>query len=177
MNYKKLFLLIFVCSLALRSFAADPVEEGRQIFNARCASCHNVNKKLVGPALAGVTDRRTVEWIENFIHGSQKMIQAGDKDALKLYNEFNQVAMPDHPDITKEQVAAILDFVKKETEVIVAKAPFARPGQLTPAYVPVEASNWEFFLGYGGVVLLLILVLLLAVQVKSTERENGGKFF
>ena len=32
-------------------------QDGKALFQANCASCHAVNKKLTGPALAGVEDR------------------------------------------------------------------------------------------------------------------------
>ena len=32
-------------------------QDGKALFQANCASCHAVNKKLTGPALAGFQDR------------------------------------------------------------------------------------------------------------------------
>ena len=32
-------------------------QDGKALFSQNCASCHAVNKKLTGPALAGVEDR------------------------------------------------------------------------------------------------------------------------
>src|SRR5687767_2732958 len=40
------------------------VTKGKNIAEVKCTSCHKTNnEKLVGPGWAGVTDRRTPEWI------------------------------------------------------------------------------------------------------------------
>ena len=57
------------------------------IFSSRCASCHNVNKVVVGPALAGVSDRHTEDWIIHFVHSSQSVIKGGDTAAIALYEK------------------------------------------------------------------------------------------
>jgi len=66
-----LTLGLFLCSSNLKAYADPPVNEGKVIFNSRCASCHNVNKILTGPALAGVDQRYSIDWIVNFVHSSQ----------------------------------------------------------------------------------------------------------
>ncbi|RAJ10962.1 cytochrome c [Chitinophaga skermanii] len=175
MNFRKLILLTMVLVMGVQYTYAADIAEGKEIFLARCASCHNVNKKLVGPALAGVGERRKTAWIEQFIHSSQTVIKSGDKDALALYNEYNQMAMPDHQDLTAAQIASILEYIKSETKATEDKPPFERPGELQPNYKPIEANNWPFFVGFGGVVILLILAMVLAVQVKSVEREKKWK--
>ena len=37
-----------------REYCVKKSKEGKTIFSTRCAGCHNVNKTLTGPALAGV---------------------------------------------------------------------------------------------------------------------------
>lgn len=65
MNSKH-FILIVLLGASIVVKAADPAE-GKKLFQARCASCHNVNKKLTGPALAGVEERHSEAWILNFV--------------------------------------------------------------------------------------------------------------
>ena len=47
----------------------DPTmaEKGRAIFEQKCAACHHLDERFVGPAIRGVTKRRTPEWIMNMI--------------------------------------------------------------------------------------------------------------
>src|SRR5687767_9005656 len=104
-----LFMLLFSSSLTVM---ANPIEEGKAIFSSRCASCHNINKDLTGPALAGVSDRRTIEWITSFIKSSQTMVKSGDKDAVALFEKFNKIPMPDHLDLTDDNIKSIVAYIK-----------------------------------------------------------------
>ena len=170
-------LLLFTVLLlsALTALAAPPVEEGKNIFSTRCASCHNVNKVLTGPALAGVDERRSMDWIISFVKSSQNLVKSGDKDAVELFNKFNKIPMPDHSDLTEANITSIVEYIKSESSVVSAKAPFAKPSKIRPNYTPLSISNYGFFIGYLAVVGLLIMALLLAVQLKQYERKARGE--
>lgn len=163
----QLALIFFISSYVM---AAPPVEEGKAIFSSRCAACHNVNKIVTGPALAGVDQRRSIDWIINFVHSSQTVIKKGDKDAVALFDKFNKIPMPDHPDLTPDNIRSIVEFIKTEASAGPEKAPFTKPGKLRPVYTPLSITNYGFFIGYLAVVVLLIIGLLIAVKVKSMER-------
>ncbi len=77
----------------------------------QCKACHNIEgPKLVGPNLVGVTQRHTQEWLIRFIRNSQEMIQAGDPEAVKLWEENNRIPMPPH-NLTDEQIIDILKYI------------------------------------------------------------------
>ena len=165
------FFIVFIfCSI--NTFAAS-IEEGKVIFTTRCTSCHNVNAQLVGPALADVEKRRSAEWLAGFIHSPKAMIEKKDKDAVALYNQFNQIIMPDHPDISAEDVNNILAYIKSETKTgAVSAAPFARPGKIVPNYRPLSLTgNYGFFISYLVSVAILVLALVFAVNVKDMQRK------
>jgi cytochrome c551/c552 len=168
---RKITQLALVLFISSQIMAAPPVEEGKAIFSARCAACHNVNKVITGPALAGVDQRRSIDWIINFVHSSQTVIKKGDKDAVALFEKFNKIPMPDHPDLTTDHIKSILEFIKAEASTGSEKAPFNKPGKLRPVYTPLSITNYGFFIGYLAVVTLLIIGLLIAVKVKSMERN------
>src|SRR6476660_9843167 len=108
----KIRLILFTLLLSATALAAPPAEEGRAIFTARCAGCHNVNKILTGPALAGVDQRHSIDWIINFVHSSQTVIKSGDKTAVALFEKFNRIQMPDHPDLTEKNIRDVVEFIK-----------------------------------------------------------------
>ena len=168
----RLFLLTLFTAFAISLNAAPPSEEGKTIFNARCASCHNVNKQLTGPALAGLHERRSIDWIINFVQSSQTMVKGGDKDAVALFEKFNKIPMPDHPDLTDDNIKSIVEFVKTESKTATETAPFAKPGKLRPNYLPLSLSNYGVIIGFLGSVVVLVAVLLLLVRVKEYQREN-----
>src|SRR5690554_1938555 len=76
-----------------------------------CLSCHKLNdERLVGPGWAGVTERRTPEWIMNFITNPDPMI---DKDPeLQAQLEVCLVRMPNQ-NISDDEARQILEFMRK----------------------------------------------------------------
>jgi cytochrome c551/c552 len=169
----KIFLTPLALLFTISVFAGPPVEEGRIIFKSRCAGCHNVNQVVVGPALAGVDKRRSMDWIINFVQSSQTVIKKGDKDAAALFAKFNNTPMPDHKDLSPENVKSVVEYIKSEVVAApVDKAPFARPEKLRPAYIPISLSNYGFFTGYLIGVALLIFSLIFFVRVKEYQRNS-----
>lgn len=50
-------------------------EAGEQIFELKCTACHKRDEKYVGPALAGVTERRSAAYVMNMILNPQEMVE------------------------------------------------------------------------------------------------------
>ena len=89
--------------------------DGAALFKNNCASCHNKNMKsrLTGPALGGVTDRwESDELLYAFIRNSQKVIVSKDEYAVALFNEYDKSVMTSFPELTDEEIEAILDYVE-----------------------------------------------------------------
>ncbi len=164
------FILIVVFS---GSAHAGPVEEGKSIFTSRCAGCHNVKQVLTGPALAGVEQRHSLEWIVQFVQSSQTMIKAGDKTAVALYQQFNRVNMPDHTDLSTAHIKSILEYVQSVASSAADKAPFAKPSNIRPAYLPLSFSkDYLLIITYLFAVIILIGTLLYAVSFNGM-RDRG----
>jgi len=176
MNSKTLMLglssLIFMTS---RSYAL-PMDEGKNIFNTRCMACHKIDKDFAGPALANVDKRHTIDWIVKFVHSSQAVVKSGDTSAIALFSKFNGTIMPDHPDLSEENIKSIIEYIKVESTKIspVSTSPFERPYELQPNYMPLGIQNTGFIIAFLVLVSTLILVLLFAVQVKQVERKMHG---
>ncbi len=67
-------------------------KQGENIFTAKCKACHKVDKKFIGPSIAGVTKRRSPEWIMNMILNPNNMVLK-DPLAKRLLMEFNGAPM------------------------------------------------------------------------------------
>jgi cytochrome c551/c552 len=177
----KLLTVSLIIFLALQAtcLLADNVvvspDKGKTIFTTRCTSCHNVNAQIVGPALANVEQRQTTDWIINFVHSPKAMIQKNDKDAVALYNQFNQIVMPDHSDLSSDDIKNILAYVKSETKnTTTTEAPFVKPWKATPNYYPLSITkNAGFFISYLIAVLVFVLLLIFAVNVKEMQRQKN----
>ena len=170
---RKLILFALIAGISLQAAAAPPVEEGKAIFTSRCASCHNVNKLVVGPALAGVDKRHSIDWIINFVQSSQTVIKSGDKKATELFAKFNNIPMPDHKDLTPDKIKSVVEYIKSST-VEETKTVF-RPGKIRPAYVPISITNYGFFATFLGLVVLMITSMLMLVRVKEQQRLASKK--
>jgi mono/diheme cytochrome c family protein len=87
------------------------VAGGKNIYEVKCASCHKLtNEKLVGPGWKGVTDRRTPEWIMNFVTNTEEMIE---KDtAAQNMLEVCLVKMPNQ-NLGEADARSVLEFMRK----------------------------------------------------------------
>lgn len=169
----KLLTFVLVLFASLSAMGAPPVEEGKSIFSTRCAGCHSITKVLTGPALGGVDERHSMEWIVSFVQSSQKMVQAGDKDAVALFEKFNKIPMPDHPDLTDENIKNIVAYIKTEKEAAAkaATAPAENASAKRPGYLSIATDNYGLLLTYLALGALLISTLLFAYKVKGLKRR------
>lgn len=171
----KTYILFGILSMmaAVKLSASPPIEEGKAIFNSRCATCHNINKTAVGPALAGIDERRSFDWIVKFVQSSQTFIKTGDEQAVAVFTAFNGIPMPDHTDLTADNIRDIVTFIKSQSKPAEAStAPFARPAKIRPAYVPVKGDDYVFFGGLFLSIALLVFALLMLVRVKEIQRRQ-----
>lgn len=84
-------------------------EQGASIFEMKCTACHQMEGRLVGPALGDVTDRRSNEFIMNFILNPSGMTQDHPvgKELLAEY----MTPMP-FQNVTQEEARAILEYFR-----------------------------------------------------------------
>jgi cytochrome c551/c552 len=99
-----------ISSITLGEIDPALVSEGEAVFKAKCTACHKISKKFVGPALQGVTQRRSPEWIMNMALNPEEMIQ-NDPIAQKLIVEFNGAPMANQ-NLTEAEARAILEYFR-----------------------------------------------------------------
>ncbi len=85
--------------------------KGEEVSNVKCLSCHKItDERLVGPGWAGLTERRTPQWIMNFITNPDPMI---DKDPeLQAQLEICLVRMPNQG-LSDDEARGILEYMRK----------------------------------------------------------------
>ncbi len=155
---KSIFLITgFLFSVA--SFAQD----GKAIFTANCASCHAVNKKLTGPALAGVEDRwpsrdKIYEWVHNPA-GYMK----NDKYTQDLHKDYG-IVMTAFPQLSDKDIDAVLDYVKK------AAAEAAAPAANTTA-AAAESTSSDQSLLFGILTIILAIVAFTLLYINANLRK------
>ena len=168
---------ITVCLLLLLATTitahADPTEEGKAIFTSRCAGCHNVHKVLTGPALGGVDQRHSIEWIVSFVHSSQTMVKNGDPQAVALFQSFNRIPMPDHPDLSETDIKNIVEYIKTQASAVasVVKPGIARQSDLL--YRPLSLQkDYLLFIAYLLAVAVLVTILLFVTRVRTLANKD-----
>lgn len=192
MKLRVAIILVLFLILATKTFARDGINEGQKIFLSRCASCHAVDKKLVGPALRGIRERRDINWIGNFVHSSQTMIKNGDPDAVALFNEYNKTVMPDHPDLSTDQIGSILAYIKMKSETIVAdrssSVSYVKPYKNKKSVIdrivylnldkeqrPIRKDDYKSWILIATIVVVLVsflYVVLFSKKLLSRVKEN-----
>ena len=87
------------------------VTTGKNVYDVKCSSCHKVTEeRLVGPGFKGVTDRRTPEWIMNFVTNTEEML-AKDTAAQNML-EVCLVKMPNQG-LSETDARSVLEFMRK----------------------------------------------------------------
>ena len=99
-----------ISSVTLGEIDPAMASEGEVVFKAKCTACHKITKKFVGPALKGVTQRRSSEWIMNMAMNPEEMIQK-DPIAQKLLIEYNGAPMANQ-NITEAEARALLEYFR-----------------------------------------------------------------
>lgn len=93
-------------------FAMPPSQvDGEALFTAKgCNACHTVGGgDLVGPDLAGVTGRRSQEWLTKWLTAPDQML-ASDPIAKELLAQYNNIPMP-NVGLKPDEVAALIAFL------------------------------------------------------------------
>lgn len=85
---------------------------GEEQFVAKCSACHKIDKRFVGPALRGVTQRRSPEWIMNMILDPEKMVKQ-NPTAQQLLAEY--IAPMANQNLTKDEARSILEYFRTQT--------------------------------------------------------------
>ena len=86
------------------------VTHGAELYKAKCTSCHRTDKKFIGPASAGVLERRTPEWIMNLMLNPQEM-EKKDHLTKELSKEFNNAIMPNQF-LNEYEARSVLEYFR-----------------------------------------------------------------
>ena len=163
----KSFSVILFFAFSLSSYSQDVDEarqkEGRKLFKSLCASCHKLDKKLVGPALAGVESRRENDWLKAWIKDNAEF-QKVDSDAVEAA-EFSPTAMTAFPQLSEKQVDDILYYTtvgdpKKKTEAVVGES--------------VQKSDAPGWLIYILALAIIVAFLIIAGLLKTISELKGA---
>ncbi len=87
------------------------IAKAQAIYSAKCFACHKLtNEKLVGPGWKGVTDKKTPEWIMNFITNTNVML---DSNLVAQQLLVTCVTRMPSQNLTDDEARDMLEFMRK----------------------------------------------------------------
>lgn len=151
---------------AASSGPSGDATNGEALFKTNCGACHAIDKRVLGPAMAGINEKRSNEWLHKWIKNSSALIAAGDKEAVAIFEEYNKVAMPGFPQLSDSDIDDILTYVK---EAGASKAaPAATAAGATGAASADTGVSGFMVIGLIAVVLIAFLVIVVLNRVIGT---------
>ena len=149
------------------------IEEGSNLFSSNCASCHALNNKVVGPALAGIVDKydEDYDWLLAWIKNNQKLVKSGDERANAIYAEYNGAAMNLFENLSDDQITSILMWIENGGDG-------AAPAETAAvAEAPVVSDSLFNSINWTVVVLTILIfaVLLLIFGILELVSNVTGR--
>lgn len=159
---KKSLLLLLI--LSIFSFFKISAQDGKALFQSKCAQCHNVMVDGTGPALKGLEERgqwsdhaKILQWVHN-----PAAFMVSDKHTQELKARFNIVMTP-FPELTQKDVDAVVAYVNKTAEDASKPQPVADNGGGGE-----DNQNWVIF---GVISLIMAIIALILMQVNSNLKK------
>ena len=84
--------------------------KGKESFDAICVACHMVDQRMIGPAMKGVYERRSPEWVMNMMLNPDEMLQK-DPIAIALLKEYNNAIMLNQ-NLSEEDARALAEYLR-----------------------------------------------------------------
>lgn len=100
-----------VISFTQPTFDQVVANEGNKLFIVKCTMCHEYAEDKLGPALKGVTKRRTPEWILNLMLNTEEMFEK-DPDALALKDKYESMMVS--VGLNEVEAKSILEYLRQE---------------------------------------------------------------
>ncbi|MBT3740603.1 MAG: cytochrome c3 family protein [Polaribacter sp.] len=163
-------LLIFGFSISSYSQEMDEArqKEGRKLFRSLCVSCHKLDKKLVGPALGAVEERRENDWLKAWIKNNAEF-QKVNAEAYEAA-QYSATAMNAFPQLTDKNIDDILYYT---TVGEIKKAPAA--GEVLVGGQVLEKSGAPDWLIYILAAAIVVAFLMIASLLKQVSELKGNK--
>ena len=168
MLHLKRILLVTLLFPCLGTSQEADIQAGKALFNTNCAACHQFNRKAVGPALRGVTEKYDKEWLYSWIKNGTQMIKDGDPQAVAIWEEYNRAVMTNYPQFSNEQIDNILAYTNFTPP---APAPAVATAQTVSQGSDISVN---IILAVAIVIFTILIVMLFLVQRTLIKIANAS---
>lgn len=183
-GFSAVLALMFAAFFQLSTLGAQDLDldNGKALFKANCAQCHNRNMRddLTGPAL-GMTEENWADYpreeLYQWIRNSQVMIDAGHPRAVELWSEWGPTVMNPFPNLTDQQIEDLLGYISGVYSGTYG-APAGGADVVASSGAAATAPNraWVYWLILGFLVTLAIIFAKLILDLQSLEARTRGEF-
>ena len=168
MLHLKRILLVTLLFPSLGLSQDADIQAGKALFNTNCAACHQLNRKAVGPALRGVTEKYDKEWLYSWIKNGTQMIKDGDPQAVAIWEEYNRAVMTNYPQFSNEQIDNILAYTNYTPP---APAPAVATAETVSQGSDISVN---IILAVTIVIFTILIVMLFLVQRTLIKIANAS---
>lgn len=114
-------LLLFGAFPALLLTAGAQAQDPADYYRQNCAACHTIGgRRMVGPDLKDVTQRKDREWLIKFLLDPKAVVESGDPYAAQIVKESHGMVMPTIKSMDRARAEALLNLIESESQ---AEAP------------------------------------------------------
>ena len=174
-NFNKWCIGIFSVFVITGSF--DVYSQGEALFKAKCASCHQPHKNGTGPKLfevrskwidEGAMEGSIYQWVSNW------QTAAATDPYAKTVADWSPTAMQAFPELKKEDVDAILDWVDAQPDpatMVASSAVSVGGGEVV---TEEDSNSWVWIL--LGIIFVTVIMAVSGVrrQLKHVTSEVDG---
>ena len=180
-NYLTTIKLILVFGLMPLLLSADAIDDGKKLFKNNCAQCHakNMKSKATGPALGGVQER----WADyptsdlySWVRNSQALVGTGHPRAVEIYNEYNKSVMQPFPNLTDENIDAILLYINGVTAGTYPPKVIGDNGP-TEASAAAATPTWLYYALFGFLALLAMILARIISNLNVIAAAKEGSTY
>ncbi|WP_232831735.1 c-type cytochrome [Taibaiella helva] len=168
--FRQVTFAVLALIFTLISVGSASAQDGKALFQANCASCHNPIKDATGPALKGVDKRvPSKDWLHNWVHNSAKVIASGDKYANELYAKWNKTAMTAFPNLSEQEIDAIVAYVNSVPDKPAGPAAPAGGGGGEE-----KDNTWMYTIITLGLALLIFILTRVNKTLNKVANDKQG---
>ena len=95
--------------IELGDFDPEMAKKGQNIFNTKCAACHQVEGRFVGPEYGDIMERRSAEFVMNMILNPGEMIRQ-HPEGKKMLADY-MTPMP-FQNVSKDEARQIVEYFR-----------------------------------------------------------------
>lgn len=142
------------------------VENGFLLFKKNCTSCHSIDltKKLIGPPLSGITEKRNRNWLHKWIKNNKLLRKEKDKDAISIYEEYKKIEMNSFPQLSERDIDDILSFIeKKNAQTSYKNKIFTGEKVVETTEKFIERDFFKFIIISFSIISVLLLWILIKI--------------